>query len=591
MRSFRISRPISATLLVTFFFACCQAAQNTGDTPPGLLVRNEPEYSAEAARVRAQSIVMLSIVIGEDGKARDVRVANGAGFGLDEKAIEAVETWVFKPATKDGKPVPYPANIEMNFNMRVRDPEDHTGQLVRLNFTLPANANRPELIVGKLPGNPTSGGDQALKFHLQVDAQGVPKNVTALSSTDKVWEKQVQKVVQTWRFRPASLDGKDIAAEADFVMEHTGTDEVPPVQVTLQVPEEEKTLIRRFPAPVQVAGLISRSHHTATRLENGTVLIAGGAAHRNESGPGAVDFYALQSSQIFDWATRRIVNTSELLTARQNHTATLLKDGTVLIAGGRSDAPLASAEIFDPSTGKFSTTGNLHEARDSHSASLLPDGRVLICGGTGVGNKYLASVEIYEPRTKSFVSAGNMTTARSSFQAVVLKNGVLLLGGFGAAGGTAEIYDPARGTFRAAGNLTAARYGFSATALPDGKVLVAGGSFSSSTGPATNTAEIYDPTTGAFHATGALTEAREFHTAMALEDGRVLISGGIPGSPGTPIAVTEVYDSVAGSFAAGSTLAGRHTGHTSTLLQDGGVLITGSGLVGQGTSAELIRVN
>src|SRR6185437_2582685 len=102
-----------------------------------------------------------------------------------------------------------------------------TGQRARLNFTLPPDATRPELIIGKLPADPTVPGDQSLRFHLVVDAQGVPKNVTTVESDDPAWEKIVQRVVQTWRFKPASLNGRNVAVEGIFEMQHSGPLEQP----------------------------------------------------------------------------------------------------------------------------------------------------------------------------------------------------------------------------------------------------------------------------------------------------------------------------------------------------------------------------
>lgn len=353
------------------------------DTQPSVLVRNDPEYSAEATRARAQSTVLLSIVIGEDGKAHDVHVAKGAGFGLDEKAIEAIATWVFRPATKDGHATPAPANIEMNFHLQVRgDADDYTGQFARLNFPLPPGASRPELIVGKLPGNPASAGDQALRIHLQVDADGKPSNVTVLGSTDSAWAQQALRVIQTWRFRPASLDGAAIPADGIFELAHSEPEETEPVIV-----EPPASAI------IPIPGLIPRANHTATLLNNGTVLIAGGAT-------------AGTSAQIFDPITRTIVNTGNMLIARQNHTATLLNDGTVLIAGGEMNGhAVAEAEIFDPSTGKFSATGSMRQPRSSHTAELRPDGAVLICGGNS------PDAEIYNPRAKSFEATDRATCA------------------------------------------------------------------------------------------------------------------------------------------------------------------------------------
>src|SRR3569833_2298264 len=79
-------------------------AQKSGDTQPSLIYRSEPEYSAEATRARVQATVTLSVTVGEDGKAHDVKVQQGAGFGLDEKAIEAMDKWRFNPAMRDGHP-------------------------------------------------------------------------------------------------------------------------------------------------------------------------------------------------------------------------------------------------------------------------------------------------------------------------------------------------------------------------------------------------------------------------------------------------------------------------------------------------------
>src|SRR5580658_8346739 len=127
MRSVPICGLIAAAVL---------CAQSGGDIQPTVIVRNDPEYSAEATRARVQSTVLLSVVIGEDGKAHDIHVAEGAGFGLDEMAIQAMDKWRFNPATHEGRPLAVPANIEMNFSILAKnDTEDRSSQHVRLNFT------------------------------------------------------------------------------------------------------------------------------------------------------------------------------------------------------------------------------------------------------------------------------------------------------------------------------------------------------------------------------------------------------------------------------------------------------------------------
>jgi TonB family protein len=539
-------------------------AQNAGDTQPSLLYRSEPEYSAEATRARVQATVSLSVTVGEDGKAHDIHVERGAGFGLDEKAVEAMEKWRFNPATHDGHPAGAPANIEMNFDILARnDKIDRSGQRARLNFTLPLGATRPELVVGQLPGNPNATGDQLLRFHIQLDAQGTPKDVTPISATDLLWEKQALLVVKTWRFEPARADGKPVAVDGVFELAHRGDVATPmlaepPADVADKADVAEKAPAPPTLTPIEIPGLSPRAHHTATVLPNGTILLAGGSAQQS-------------NAQIYDWATRAIVNTAPLHEARENHIAALLRDGTVLIAGGRGAQPLASAEIFNPSTGTFSPTGGLHEARESATAAALPDGRILICGGMGPGQKSLASTEIYNPRTKSFTPGPRMTAPRSSLHAIPLKDGrIFLLGGLGDAASTTEIYDPAANAFLLAAKLTAPRYNFSAALLQNGKVLIAGGT-------ALSTAELYDPASNTFEPTGPLTQARASAAATLLPNGKVVLTGGLPSIPGAALQSTDLYDPASGTFTAGPTLKAPHLGHTATLLQDGSVLIAGGG--------------
>jgi hypothetical protein len=287
-------------------------------------------------------------------------------------------------------------------------------------------------------------------------------------------------------------------------------------------------------------------------------------------------FFGIASSAPIAMAQSKgsFARTGDMMTARSQHTATLLPNGKVLIAGGSSTARLeesllASAELYDPVTGTFSATGNMTTRRRLHSATLLPDGKVLITGGYGAaappGN--LASAELYDPSSGTFTATGNMLTAQGWHSANLLGNGkVLITGGFTVYPNlaNAELYDPPTGTFAATGSYVPTRFICDfcppSILLADGKVLFAG----------TFPAQIYDPVTGAFSVTGAMRE--EHSTPTLLMNGTVLFAGGV--SLGR-LATAELYDPVRASFNSAPNMAWRRVWHTATLLPDGAALIAG----------------
>ena len=318
---------------------------------------------------------------------------------------------------------------------------------------------------------------------------------------------------------------------------------------------------------------VARASHTSTLLPSGKVLIAGGfGGSGTENDP-------YRSSELYDLRTGAFRPAGNMTIGRSGHTATLLKNGQVLIVGGWTGryAERRSAEIYDPVTDKFTATGNMVVERAGSTATLLADGRVLVTGGVDHSENALASAEVYDPSTGKFTVTGSMSEARGAHTATALKDGRVLVVGGGSGHypsqtvhRTAELYDPATGRFTATGRMTVGRHKHAAILLPSGKVLVVGGSDQRDWHGEYASAEIYDPATGAFRATGTMSTTRfKLPNAVTLLDnGKALIAGG--GS------FSEIYDENTGTFSnvAGSFDTARFFA-TATLLPDGKTLITG----------------
>ena len=281
----------------------------------------------------------------------------------------------------------------------------------------------------------------------------------------------------------------------------------------------------------------------------------------------------LSGFAIGDARADAFVTTGSLKTGRYDHTATLLTDGRVLVAGGynTTNGGLSSAEIYNPATGRWADAALMSAQRVSHTANRLPSGRVLVVGGSpGIVN-----AEAYDPAAGAWVAAGTLSTGRYGHTATVLGNGKLLVaGGFNVTDGllnSAELYDYTTGTWTTTGSMGTPRYGHTAVLLPDGKVLAAGGEYSTNNPfSGSPTAELYDPATGQWTQTGDLSSGRFFQTATLLPDGKVLLAGGFG-----YLSSAELYDPASGGWATTGQMSYGREFHAATLLPSGRVLVTG----------------
>jgi hypothetical protein len=308
-----------------------------------------------------------------------------------------------------------------------------------------------------------------------------------------------------------------------------------------------------------------RAAHQATLLADDRVIITGGCARR-----GCSPFLA--SVELFDPLSRRFVPAPAMSRPRASHTATLLRDGRVLVAGGCTNGgATASAELYEPIIGRWRRVGDMTAARCSHIAVPLDDGRVFVMGGGAGRLGDLATAEVFDPRTLTFTAVGPMH--ENHYLATRLASGLLLLtGGQGRPGEilrSAEIVDPSSGTFRRTGDMGVPRVKHAAALLPDGRVLIIGGSVAGYEARF-NSTEVYDPKTGRFAPGPSMREGRYKirDAVVTLASGGVLVAGG---------AVTpELYDVADRTFVPlRGELDGPEMFATATRLRTGEVLLLG----------------
>ena len=295
----------------------------------------------------------------------------------------------------------------------------------------------------------------------------------------------------------------------------------------------------------------ARTDATATLLQNGDVLVAGGCCQAGKP------YENLTSAELYDPSTGAWSATGSLNVGRSGDTATLLQNGDVLVAGGACNGSaygcdggsflenLRSAELYDPSTGLWRLTGSMSAGREFQTATLLGNGEVLVAGGfNSCDDDFctdLKTVQLYDPVTGKWLPAGSMSVGREQQTATLLVNGdVLVAGGLNEGGGSgtstkyssAEIYNPIFNRWSPAASMNHARAGQTATLLSGGWVLVTGGG--------TATSEVFEPNAGVWVPTGSLSTSRTDQTATLLGNDDVLVAGGA-GPDQQPLATAEVY--------------------------------------------------
>ena len=311
-------------------------------------------------------------------------------------------------------------------------------------------------------------------------------------------------------------------------------------------------------------------------LPSGDVLVVGG--HADEK------WQLIGSAELYDSKKESWRPTGSLVQARQGvGTLVLLENGKVLLAGEHD--PRTGAEVYDPGTGKWAATGYLRVGRGGHSTTLLKDGRVLIAGGVDFyaeGTPVFASAELYDPKTGRWLATGSMKSPRTLHGAVRLPSGnVLVVGGraiedTGDPLATAELFDSASGTWKQTGSMSVERQNHTVTLLRDGRVLIAGGRNGNSGGKKNlASAEIYDPQTEKWAATGPMAHDRSQFTATLLSDGKVLVAGGASLPFWIAMNSAEIYDPKSGTWSPAGKMTASRWNHRAVLLPSGQVLVVG----------------
>jgi hypothetical protein len=263
----------------------------------------------------------------------------------------------------------------------------------------------------------------------------------------------------------------------------------------------------------------------------------------------------------------------DMVSGHMQHTATLLLDGRVLVAGGRlpENSATTSAEIYEPGSNSWSPAAPMLSAHGMQTATLLGNGNALIANGIGADGHTTSDTEVYDPSANQWRFAGNITRRYLDAAVALPDGGAMVMGGLNLSGlvNDSEIYNPSTNSWHAAARMNQARDGFAAVTLQDGSVLVAGGNQDMQTPMAS--VEIYDRASNRWRMAAPMLEPRMYFAAQVLQSGKVLVAGG-----GNDDVIAEVYDPNSNTWSATGATVNRYEA-TLTLLADGRVLWVGGG--------------
>ncbi len=310
----------------------------------------------------------------------------------------------------------------------------------------------------------------------------------------------------------------------------------------------------------------ARTGHTATLLPTGKVLVAGGTNLAE-----AWATRSLASAELYDPATGIWTPTGSMAVIRYSHTATLLKNGMVLVVGGYTqDSPelLRSAELYDPSTGWWSSTGSMTNGKGNHASTLLLSGQVLVSGGINA----MSACELYDPDTGTWSVVGSLVTGRTTHAAVLLPSGKVLAAGgrYAALLASAEVFDSSTAAWTSVGLMPNAKAWASAILLPTGKVLVQGWADGDQRAE-TRASGLFDPTTSLWSASGEMAALRSASATVLIPSGHVLVFGGASLNEGS----VESYDASTGAWSNNAPVLIARAWHSATVLPNGTVLVVG----------------